>query len=71
MGNACHCVNEKDQGNTMNLAPVQVSEHNEKIKGKALQEARDDESNVGDAALEAEFDPNDPEMQNAAIKLQV
>ena len=64
MGNACHCVNEKDGGNTMDLGK-RAQEH--KLKG----DVRDDESNVGDDAMEKEFPSNDPELNNAATKLQV
>ena len=38
-----------------------------KLKG----DVRDDESNVGDDAMEKEFPSNDPELNNAATKLQV
>ena len=61
MGNTCHCVEAKDKQREMSL----VNGHNNKY-GRD----HDDESNVGDDALEAEFNRNDPEMNAAASKIQ-
>lgn len=65
MGNTCHCVNKEDNKIETNLAATK-NDHRTKQKAN---NARDDESEVGDEGFEQEFDANDPDMQNAALKI--
>ena len=64
MGNTCHCIEDKDKQREMSLA------NDSKYKHGKYGRDHDDESNVGDDALEQEFNRNDPEMNAAASKIQ-
>ena len=67
MGNTCHCVNEKERQMESDLA---AGKNDHRMK-QEQDYVRDDESNVGDEGFEQEFDREDPELQNAALKIQV
>lgn len=67
MGNTCHCVNEKERQLESDLA---AGKNDHRMKQEQDYD-RDDESNVGDEGFEQEFNVEDVEMQNAALKIQV
>jgi len=68
MGNTCHCVEEKDPQKEQNLAnemkAMSKNAHGNHHNG-------DDESNVGDDGVEQMFNADDPEVNEAATKIQV
>jgi hypothetical protein len=68
MGNACNCVSKGEPKEEMNLAGDAAKKKEAK---KNNTEKDHDESNLMEDEGEEKADPNDPEMINAAIKIQV
>lgn len=54
MGNTCHCVEDRNKKNEMDLGDKKVS--------KNIAKDEDDESNVGPEGLEQEFNEEDEEL---------
>ena len=66
MGNACNCVSKEGGDKEMNLA-----NNGKAAKAVKKGEQDHDESNVQEDEGNEKIDLDDPEVQNAALKIQV
>lgn len=67
MGNACNCVSKEDQNKEINLAGTSDNKKDSKPAKKKPQDH--DESEIHDE--DGDEGKEDPELVNAAIKIQV